>query len=235
MTTVFDLAFAIAIIPALLRGLSLTIQATVYGFTLAIVLGFVLFLARSADLAILSNGARSIVEFIRSTPLLVQLYFAYFGLPNIGITLEPLMAGSLVLGIHYSCYISEVYRAALQGVAPGQREAARSLGLSPTQGMRLVIIPQMFPLLIPGLGNYLIALFKETPALSAITVAEMLFTAKIVGAENFRYLEPMTFSGLAFLILSIVCAAGVRLLERRLRWTFEPSGSRALPGRNYRS
>jgi polar amino acid transport system permease protein len=155
---------------------------------------------------------------VQSTPLLVQLYCVYFILPQIGIALSPIIAGSLVLGLHYSCFAAEVFRAGRAAVARGQIETARALGLRTAQVMRLIVVPQMLPIIIPGLGNTLIALFKETPSLSAITVAELLFTARIIGAESFRYLEPMALCGMIYLALSLVFASAVSSLERRLRW-----------------
>jgi len=211
MTELFDQAYAIEILPALLIGLRRTVQATAFGSLLALPLGFVLFLATGSRRARLRGAARFVLEFIRSTPLLVQLYFAYFALPNIGIDLAPIVAGSIVLGVHYACYAAEVFRAARRSVPDSQTEAATALGLPPVLVLRLVILPQMLPVLLPGLGNLAIALFKETPALSAITVAELLFTARIVGAENFRYLEPMALCGLIYLVLSLVLSGLVRL------------------------
>jgi polar amino acid transport system permease protein len=224
VTPIVDVDFAIQILPALWTGLLRTLVATFFGSVLALLLGFLLFLAISARHRGVQRGSRFLLGFVRSTPLLVQLYCAYFILPQIGVDLSPMAAGSLVLGMHYACFAAEVFRAGRAAVPPGQVEISTALGLRRTQVMRLVIIPQMLPVVLPGLGNTLIALFKETPSLSAITVAELLFTARIVGAENFRYLEPMALCGLIYLTLSLVFAGGVGLLESRLRW--------AVPHRN---
>jgi polar amino acid transport system permease protein len=122
-------------------------------------------------------------------------------------------AGVMALGLHYACYCSVVYRAGLDGIPRGQWEAAVALNLGPLRTYRDVIIPQAIPPVVPALGNYLIGMFKETPLLSAIAVLELMQTAKIIGSETFRYLEPITMVGAFFLVMSLVSAAGVRRVE----------------------
>jgi polar amino acid transport system permease protein len=156
------------------------------------------------------------VELIRSTPLLIQIFFLFFVLPSFGIVLDAFTAGVLALGVHYGAYCSEVYRAGLEGVPRGQWEAATALNLSPWSTYKDIIIPQAIPPVVPALGNYLVALFKETPLLSAIAVLELMQTAKILGSENFRYTEPMTLVGAFFLAMSLVSAALIRAVERLL-------------------
>jgi len=157
-----------------------------------------------------------LVEFIRSTPLLIQIFFLFFVLPEFGIVLDAFMAGVLALGLHYGAYCSEVYRAGLEAVPRGQWEAATALNLDQTTTFRDIILPQALPPVVPALGNYLIALFKETPLLSAIAVLELMQTAKIIGSETFRYTEPITLVGLFFLAMSLVSAALIRAAERML-------------------
>jgi polar amino acid transport system permease protein len=122
----------------------------------------------------------------------------------------------VALGLHYACYCSEVYRAGLEAVPRGQWEACTALNLASWTTFRDIILPQAIPPIVPALGNYLVALFKDTPLLSAIAVLELVQTAKVLGSENFRYTEPMTIVGLAFLVMSLVSSAGIRWLERRL-------------------
>jgi polar amino acid transport system permease protein len=213
----WDWDFAVAILPALLRGLWVTIQAVVEGMLLALILGIVWALGRRSRRRCWRWPCAGIVEFTRSTPLLIQLYFAYYVLPNVGVVLAPWTAGILALGIHYSAYTAEVYRAGLDGIPRGQWLAARALNLTPTQTYRHVVLPQAIPPIIPALGNYLIAMFKDAPLLSAITVLEVLATAKNLGNEHFRYLEPLTLVGVFFLILSLLSGTVVRWLEVRLK------------------
>ncbi|MCC6796079.1 MAG: ectoine/hydroxyectoine ABC transporter permease subunit EhuD [Candidatus Hydrogenedentes bacterium] len=211
----FEWQFALEVLPQLLLALRVTVLATVFGILLAAILGLVWTLARRIGAAPVAFVARYSVEFVRSTPLLVQIYFLFYVAPEFGITLSPFLAGVIALGIHYSAYLSEVYRAGIDAVPKGQWEAAKALNLGPADTWRRVIIPQALPPVLPAMGNYLIAMFKDTPMLSAITVMELLQTAKVVGAEHFRYLEPLTLVGVLFLLLSLGSAALVRWGERR--------------------
>jgi polar amino acid transport system permease protein len=212
----FDLSFALEILPALLAALRVTVVATVAGSLLAFALGLGLAVVRRSPLVWPARAASWLVEGVRSTPLLIQIYFLYYALPGFGLALSPLATGILALGLHYSSYAAEVYRAGIEAVPRGQWEAARALGFSTALTWRRIVLPQAIPPIVPALGNYAIAMFKDTPLLAAITVLELLQTAKIIGAERFRYLEPLTLVGLLFLALSLLAAAGVRRLERHL-------------------
>jgi len=217
MNSFFDLHYAEQILPALLRASMYTIFITLIGFAIALVLGLVLAVLRRSPVKAVSRTVGFIVEFIRSTPLLIQVYVLFYVLPVYGITMSALTAGTVGIALHYACYTSEVYRAGLNGVARGQWEAACALSLSPWRTYSGVILPQAIRPVIPALGNYLVAMFKDTPVLSAITVVELMQQAKNIGSETFRYLEPITMTGLFFLLISVTFASGVRHLERRVR------------------
>lgn len=212
----FDWGFAWEILPRLGQAALITIEATVIGFALAATLGLVLALLRRSRTWWISWPAAGFIEAVRSTPLLVQIYFMFFIFPEYGVSMPALVTGILGLGLHYSAYTSEVYRAGLDGVERGQWEAATALNLSPYRTYRDIVIPQALPPIVPALGNYLVGMFKETPLLSAIAVVEIMQTAKIIGSETFRYIEPITLVGLFFLGLSLLSAMGIRRLERRL-------------------
>lgn len=212
----FDWEFAQEILPQLLRAAVLTIQVTIVAFAIAAALGLLLAVLRMMRVPLVRLPIAFLVEFVRSTPLLIQVYFIYYVLPEFGVTLPALTAGMTALALHYSAYASEVYRAGLQSIRRGQWEAAVALNLSPYHTYRDVILPQAIPPVVPALGNYLIAMFKDTPLLSAIAVIEMMQTAKIIGSETFRYLEPITMVGVFFLVMSLLAAAGVRGVERWL-------------------
>lgn len=214
---IWNWEFAASILPEILRGLGVTLLAVVLGMAIALILGLIWTIARRSESRTIAWPVTGWVEFVRSTPLLVQIYFLFYVFPTIGIVLSPLVAGVLALGIHYSCYTSEVYRAGINAIAAGQWEAARALNFSQWQTYRYVILPQAIPPIIPALGNYLIAMFKDVPLLSAITVLEMLQRAKMIGNETFRYLEPFTIVGFLFLVLSLVSGFAVNHLERRLK------------------
>jgi polar amino acid transport system permease protein len=212
----WDWGFTFEILPILARAAIVTIEATAIGFVIAAVLGLILASIRLAWPRA-SVVVAILVELIRSTPLLIQIFFLFFVLPKAGIVLEAFTAGVLAIGLHYAAYCSEVYRAGFENVPRGQWEASIALNLSPWTTFRDIILPQALPPIVPALGNYLIALFKETPLLSAIAVVELMQRAKIIGSDTFRYTEPITLVGLFFLVMSLVSAGAIRMFDGWLR------------------
>ena len=212
----FDWKFALDILPNLLRAFVVTVEATLLGMGIAVVVGLLWALLRRSQNRALSWSVTWWVEFVRSTPLLIQIYFLFYVLPNFGLTWSPFVTGALALGLHYSAYTAEVYGAGIDNVPKGQWEAAMALNLNRFDTFKSIILPQAIPPMIPALGNYLVAMFKETPILAAITVNELLQTSKLIGAETFRYLEPLTMVGVLFLAASLVSARFVEKLEARL-------------------
>jgi len=206
-------AFAASILPILLIGMWVTIQATVLGFFIALVVGLVWAALKAAPLKIISWPAAVVTEFLRDTPLLIQLFFLYYVLPEFGLTLPAFMTGALALGLQYSAYTSEVYRAGIEAVAKGQHEAARALNLSSGRTFTHIVLPQAIPRIIPAMGNYLVSIMKDVPLLSVVTVLEMLNVARIIGDRTFNYLVPLSMVGALYLIMTLVASAGVRLLD----------------------
>ena len=211
----WDWAFVWEIMPTLLQGLRLTLIITLLASVVAMVLGLVFAILRRSPVALVARTTGAVVEFIRGTPLLVQLYFIFYVLPDVGIRLPALVAGVIGMGLHYATYTAEVYRGGIENVAKGQWEAARATNLTMRQTWVHVIIPQAVPPMIPALANYLIAMFKETPLLSAITVLELMNQAKSVANSSYRYIEPMTLVGVFFLIMSLISVVLLRGLEAR--------------------
>jgi polar amino acid transport system permease protein len=203
------------VFPRLMAGLLVTVEATIVGAVLAYVLGLGLAILKLSQ----SRPVRFIFywmsEFIRRTPLLVQLYFLFYVLPDLGLFLAPFVAGVLGLGLHFSTYTSEVFRAGIENVPRGQWEAARSLNYNAFQTWTRVVLPQAIPPMIPPLANYLITMFKETPLLAAITVVELFNAANIYSNSYYKYLEPMTLVGALFLLVSIPSAYAAMRLERK--------------------
>jgi polar amino acid transport system permease protein len=212
---IWDNSFALSVLPEIARGLATTVLITITGTAIAMCIGLVLAIMRRARAKWISLPAEAFVEFVRATPLLVQLYFLYFGLPAFGIFLSALVTGIIGIGLNYSAYTAEVYRAGIEGVPRGQWEAARALNFSHGQTWVRIILPQAVRKVIPALGNYLVAMFKDTPILASISVLEMLERAQIVGSENFRYLEPMTEVGLLFILVCYPASLLIRQLEVR--------------------
>ncbi|WP_116047907.1 ectoine/hydroxyectoine ABC transporter permease subunit EhuD [Amycolatopsis palatopharyngis] len=215
----WDWEFAWEALPVVLDGLLVTFQATVLGSIVAYALGLVFALMRRSPIRVVSTATWLLIEFIRSTPLLVQLFFLFFVLPGFGVTLSPLVAGVIGLGLHYACYTAEVYRAGIEGVPPGQWEAATALSLPRSRTWSGIILPQAIPRVLPALGNYTISMFKETPLLFAIGLPDIVGEAFEFASLNFRYVEPITIAGILFLLLSYPSSLIVRYLERRFGLT----------------
>ena len=211
----FDWEFAREILPRLLDASLTTIGIALAGFAIAVVLGLFLAIGRRSRHRWLSWPVTGLIEFIRSTPLLIQVYFLFYVFPNYGLNLSAMQAGIIGIALHYACYTAEVYRAGLESVPRGQWEAVTALNFSPWRAYRQVILPQAIRPVLPALGNYLIAMFKDTPVLSAITVVEIMQQAKNIGSDSFRYLEPITLVGVFFLLISISLAGVVRQVEKR--------------------
>jgi len=206
--------FALQILPQMLWATLNTIMAAGIGYAIAAVVGLMFLLGQRTSYKIVNAIVREIVEFIRSTPLLIQLFFVYFVGPQFGITLSAWVCAMITIGLHFGTYLSEVYRGALEGVPKTQWEACRALNFTTFYTYRRIVLPQAFPIAIPGMGNYLVGIFKDTPLLSTIGVAELFHAATAVGGYHYRYLEPYTIVGLIFLILSVPAAMGIRKLER---------------------
>lgn len=215
-TTTWDWSFAWKIVPDLLRGLAVTVEITAISAGIAMAVGLVVAMIRFSKVPGLAQLAGFLVEFIRGTPLLVQAYFVFYVLPKYGLRYSPLVTGVIVLGINYSAYTAEVYRAGIEGVPRGQWEAATALSLPWRRRWQDVVLPQAIRAVIPALGNYVIAMFKDSAILSAITVFELLNHATAIGSDSFRYLEPLTLAGILYLLVSYPSARLIRRLEVRL-------------------
>jgi putative glutamine transport system permease protein len=203
-------------------GLWLTIQISVFGLIGAIIIGTLVALLRISPVAPARWIGAAYVEFFRNTPLVVQLFFLFLGLPLLGFrfstdTFENIFrAASVGMALYHGAYVAEVVRGGLLGVDRGQIEAARSLGLSYVQMLRNVQLPQAFRAVIPPLGNIGIALVKNTSLASTIGVAELLFAAEIVESRTFRTEEAFIAATMLYLLLTIPLGIAVNALERRL-------------------
>jgi polar amino acid transport system permease protein len=211
----WDWAFAAEVLPVILQGLVLTVQLTLLGSLVAFSLGLVLAVLLRGPLPV-AIVVRGFIEFVRSTPLLVQVFFLFYVLPDIGILIPPFTTGVIALGLHYATYTADVYRAGIDAVPRGQWEAATALSLPRSRVWTGVVLPQAIPRVIPALGNYVISMFKETPILIAITLLDIVGWAREAGGRTFSYDEPYTIAGLLFLALSYPASLLVRRLERRV-------------------
>lgn len=200
----------------ILQGALVTAQLTVMGSALALVAAFAAGLGRIAPLAPVRWLATVYIEFFRGTSIFVQLFWAYFVLPFAGISLSPLMAGVLALGLNVGAYAAEVVRGAILSVPKDQYEATIALNLTKLQRMRHVILPQALPLMLPTFGNNAIELLKATAVVSLISLTDMTFQAQVVRAQTGSTLIPFATILILYFAMAMIITTGVRALERRL-------------------
>ncbi|WP_431987313.1 ectoine/hydroxyectoine ABC transporter permease subunit EhuD [Streptomyces griseoflavus] len=197
-------------------GLLVTLQILVMGSLLSFVLGLVWALLMRVPSRWVTWPVGAVTEFVRNTPLLVQLFFLFYVLPEWNVTFSALTTGVVAIGLHYSTYTMQVYRAGIEAVPAGQWEAATALNLPVRRTWTAVVLPQAIRRVVPALGNYVISMLKDTPLLMAITVLEMLGEARLFSQQNFQFTEPLTVIGVAFIIVSYLASLALRALERRL-------------------
>lgn len=208
-------AYLKSVAPQLLHGLSITVEATLIGTAIALVIGLIVAIVRRQRVAVVGRVLDGYVVFFRNTPLLVQLYFLYYVLPNWGIALNPFLLGVVGLGVQFGAYMAEVYRAGFDAVPAGQWEAATALNLRLTTTLRRVAIPQAIRPIIPALANYLISMFKDSAFLATITVFELLGTTEVLAARSFRYTLLFSVLGMIYFAISYPASLAVRYLERK--------------------
>ncbi|MCW5251846.1 ectoine/hydroxyectoine ABC transporter permease subunit EhuD [Streptomyces sp. SHP 1-2] len=197
-------------------GLLVTLRILVLGSLISFALGLVWALLTRVPSRWVTWPVGVVTEFVRNTPLLVQLFFLFYVLPEWGLTFSALTTGVAGIGLHYSTYTMQVYRAGIEAVPAGQWEAATALNLPLARTWTAVILPQAVRRVVPALGNYVISMLKDTPLLMAITVLEMLGEARLFSQQNFQFTEPLTVIGVAFVIVSYLASLALRALERRL-------------------
>ena len=210
-----DLIYIIEILPALLKAMLVTLRIAISGYLLAFVLGLLFAMIRVSGNVYLSRLLLMFTEFIRLTPILVQLFFFYYVLPEVGIKLPAEPTGIIVLGLHYSTFTAEVFRSGILAIPKGQWEVSNTLCLPFYIKWFKIILPQSIKPMIPALGNYLIQLFKEVPLLSTITVYELLNTANLIAGETFRYFEVLSIVAILFFLISYPSAIFFRNLESK--------------------
>ncbi|MEU9990344.1 ectoine/hydroxyectoine ABC transporter permease subunit EhuD [Streptomyces sp. NPDC048045] len=203
-------------LPEFWRGLLVTLQILALGSLLSFTLGLVWTLLMRTPSRLVRWPVGVVTEFVRNTPLLVQLFFLFYVLPEWGLTFSAPATGVFAIGLHYSTYTMQVYRAGIEAVPVGQWEAATALNLPRRRTWTAVILPQAIRRVIPALGNYVISMLKDTPMLMVITVLEMLGRARLFSQQHFQFTEPLTVIGVAFILISYLASLLLRALERRL-------------------
>jgi polar amino acid transport system permease protein len=204
--------------PQLVHGAVVTIEITAASLLLGCVLGLLVGIARlDSSKKLIYGFATGYVTFIRGTPLLVQLFLLFFGLPQFNILLPAFACGVLGLGIYSGAYVSEIVRGAIQSIDRGQMEAARSLGMSYPQAMRIIILPQAVVRMIPPLGNEFIALIKNSALVSLLTIADLMHEGQKIISVSYRSLEVYLAIAFVYLILTSLTGLLLRHMETRLR------------------
>ncbi|MGH7155082.1 MAG: ectoine/hydroxyectoine ABC transporter permease subunit EhuD [Acetobacteraceae bacterium] len=206
----------ISFLPTLLHGAWVTIMVSVASYVFALIGGLIFGIARMARLWPIRAVATAYVQFIRGTPLLLQLFFIYYVLPYGGIVLTPFASGVLGLTINYSAYMAEVFRSGIQAIPRGQWEAARSLGMPRRLLMRRIIMPQAIRIIIPAIGNFFVAIFKDSALVSVITMRDLMFSGELLASATFKHFEIFTMVAIIYFVISYPAAKLVEFLEARL-------------------
>ena len=202
-------------LPILMQGVALTIVLTIGSLVLSTLLGLVWALMRVSDIYVLDKGAKLFVNFIRGVPIIVQLFYIYFVLPDLGITLTAMQAAIIGLGIAYSAYHSENFRAGIEAIDHGQIGAAQSIGMGWWMIMRRVILPQAIRIILPPYGNIMIMMLKDSSQASTITVAELAMQGKLIASSTFKNTSVFTMVAIMYLCMSLPLMALVSWMEKR--------------------
>lgn len=207
-----------------LKGTLITILLAFFAVVFGTILGLILSLLRRSKVKVLSLAAKAYVEFVRGTPLLVQIYIIYIGFPKLDglpkimeIPMEDLLVGVIALALNSAAYVSEIIRAGIEAVDKGQMEAARSLGMNQRLAMFHIVIPQAFKNILPALGNEFISVIKESSMVSVIGVAELMYNAGIVRGNTALGLEPIVVAAVLYFILTFTLTRGLGYVERRMK------------------
>lgn len=210
-----------------LIGTKNTILLAIFTTLLGIVLGVILALLRLSSIKILSFISTVYIEFVRGTPILVQLYIIYYGLPRLGINFPNIalfgsnsadfIAGIVTLSLNSGAYVAEIIRAGIQAVDKGQMEAARSLGMSKGMAMRHIIIPQAFKNILPALSNEFITIIKESSIVSIIGIHELMYNADTVRGSLYKPFEPLIIAALIYFVITYLLSKLLGSIERRLK------------------
>ena len=209
-----DTAFISEWGPFIVGGASLTVLISVVSIMFATLLAFIGAFGRLSVNPYLNGLASLYVSLARGTPLIVQILFVYLALPQVGIILPAIPAGLIALSFNYGAYMTEIFRAGIQAVPDGQREAAEALGMPERLVMRRIVLPQAIRIVIPAIGNEFVAMIKDSSLVSILAVEELLFRARLVGQQNFRSLEALFIAAAIYWILTILFSHFQQRLER---------------------
>jgi His/Glu/Gln/Arg/opine family amino acid ABC transporter permease subunit len=203
-------------LPQLLVAAGGTLKMTALAYLVAVIAGLTIALARLSRRRLVAAVAGWYVELIRGTPALTQLFLIYFGLASAGIVLSAFTAAVIGLGLNYAAYMSEVYRAGIEAVHRGQREAALAIGMTNALAMRTIILPQAVRIIVPPMANYAVSLLKDTSVASLISAPELMLRARDLSSEYFMPMELYLLAGAMYLVMAYPLGKGARYLELRM-------------------
>ena len=203
-------------LPVFMQGAVVTVELAAWTVVGGSLLGIVVALLRMSRIRVIRFLSTAYVEFLRGTPMLVQVLIVYYGLPQMGIKLPRMTAGIMALIINSGAYMAEIVRSGIQAIDGGQNEAARSLGMTSAQTMLYIILPQAIKNILPAIGNEFVVIIKESSILYTIGIYELTYQANKLASTNFHYLETLTISALIYFVLTFTTSRVLGLLERRM-------------------
>ncbi|HSZ93638.1 MAG TPA: ectoine/hydroxyectoine ABC transporter permease subunit EhuD [Acetobacteraceae bacterium] len=219
---IFSIDDMIAFLPSLLHGAMITIAVSLLAFGLALVFGLVTGIARISRLMPLRVVAACYIQFIRGTPLLLQLFFIYYVLPYVGIVLTPFVSGLTGLTLNYAAYMAEVFRSGILAIPKGQWEAGQSVGMSRRLLMRRIILPQAIRIIIPSIGNFFVSIFKDSALVSVITMRDLMFSGELLASATYKHFEIFTMVAVIYFLISYPTAKFVEWVEMKVDITKRP-------------
>ena len=211
----FDISQLSKYVPYFLPAAWMTLKITTFGIVIGLALGFPVALGKLSKNKIVSIPAKLYISLIRGTPMLLQLFFVYFGLVKL-IRLDPFPSAALALGVHNGAYIGEIIRGAIQSIDKGQMEAARALGMTRWKAMKRIILPQALRRALPPLGNQFIIALKDSSLASTISIRELVLTSRQLASSNFMMMEMLTIAAAFYLVLTGILTVLVNRLEKRM-------------------
>lgn len=201
--------------PTYIEATLTTLKVSLFALIVGLILGIIICLAKISSIKLINFIAGIYVEIIRNTPILVQIMIIYFALPEIGISFSPFVSALIALSINSSAYVSEIFRAGILAIDKGQMEAARSLGLSYYQAMKLVVLPQAFKHSLPALGNEFISLVKESSVVYFVGVADIMFAANSVKNATYQTFAPYLIAAIIYFVITSILSIIVKKLEKK--------------------
>jgi polar amino acid transport system permease protein len=219
----FSLQDVFNFLPSLLQGAVITIAVSLLAFALALLFGLIFGIARMSRVAPVRGAAACYIQFIRGTPLLLQLFFIYYVLPYVGIVLTPFVSGVLGLTMNYAAYMAEVFRSGIQAIPKGQWEAGSSAGMSRALLMRRIILPQAIRIIVPALGNFFVSIFKDSALVSVITLRDQMFSGQLLASATYKHFEIFTMVAVIYFLISYPTAKLVEWVEAKIDITRRPT------------